>query len=90
VAELASRAHLSPRTFARRFRASMGVSPLQWLLEQRVRLAQELLESTDEPVERIAGRIGFGTAASLRHHFGRITGVSPRTYRHVFRDRQRV
>uniref|UniRef100_UPI0038B40BE7 GlxA family transcriptional regulator n=1 Tax=Nonomuraea antri TaxID=2730852 RepID=UPI0038B40BE7 len=91
VARFAALAHLSERTFARRFRDKLGITPLQWLLQQRVRLAQELLETSDEPVERIAWRTGFSTAARLRHHFGRVTGMSPRTYRHVFRTRaQRV
>jgi transcriptional regulator GlxA family with amidase domain len=87
VAQLADQAHLSPRTFARRFRDTIGTTPLRWLVEQRVRLAQELLETTDEPVERIARRTGFGTAVSLRQHFGRVVSVSPQTYRHVFRRR---
>lgn len=87
VAELAREAHQSPRTFARRFRDTLGTSPLQWLLEQRVRLAQELLETSDAPIEQIARSTGFGTAANLRQHFGRITSVSPQTYRHVFRYR---
>jgi len=85
VAQLAHQAHMSPRTFARRFGELLGTSPLQWIVEQRVRMAQELLETTDEPVEQIAGRAGFGTAVSLRQHFRRITSVSPQTYRHVFR-----
>jgi transcriptional regulator GlxA family with amidase domain len=85
VAQLAAQVHLSPRTFARRFRDSLGVSPLQWVLEQRIRLAQELLETTDEPVERIAWRAGFGTAVNLRQHFRRFTSVSPQTYRQTFR-----
>lgn len=84
VADLARQAHMSPRTFARRFVESLGTTPLQWLVEQRIRLAQELLETTDEPVERIAGRCGFGSAVNLRQHFRRITSVSPQTYRHVF------
>ncbi|SEG82406.1 Transcriptional regulator GlxA family, contains an amidase domain and an AraC-type DNA-binding HTH domain [Thermomonospora echinospora] len=87
VPQLARVAHLSERTFARRFRDSLGITPLQWLLQQRVRLAQELLETSDEPVEEIARRTGFGTAANLRHHFRRVTSVSPQTYRHVFRHR---
>ncbi|BBH69487.1 AraC family transcriptional regulator [Actinoplanes sp. OR16] len=87
VADLAGRAHLSPRTFARRFREEIGVTPLQWILEQRVRLAQELLETTDEPIERVARRAGFGTGAGLRQHFGRVLGISPQSYRHVFRHR---
>ncbi|MER7460410.1 helix-turn-helix domain-containing protein [Micromonospora sp. NPDC126480] len=87
VNDLAREANMSPRTFARRFRETLGTTPLQWLLEQRVRLAQELLETTDDPVERIAHRTGFGTGANLRQHFGRVSGVTPQTYRHVFRYR---
>ena len=62
-----------------------GTSPLQWLLAQRVRLAQELLETTDDSVERIARRTGLGTPANLRQHFTRATSVNPATYRQVFR-----
>lgn len=85
VAELAGRARLTPRTFARRFRAATGTTPLQWLLSQRVRRAQELLERTHQPVEQVALRTGFGTAAGLRQHFTRIAGVPPNAYRHTFR-----
>lgn len=84
VADLARRAGTSPRTFNRRFRAGTGGTPLEWLNRERVRLAQRLLETTDEPVEHIAARCGFGTPASLRHHFHRATGVSPRGYRTTF------
>ncbi|WP_433076373.1 GlxA family transcriptional regulator [Dactylosporangium sp. CA-052675] len=84
VADLAREARLSPRTFARRFRESVGTSPLQWLVGQRVRLAQELLETTDDSIERIAHRTGFGTPANLRVHFARQTSVTPTTYRQVF------
>ena len=87
INDLAREANLSPRTLARRFRDTLGTTPLRWLLEQRVRLAQELLETTDDPVERIAHRTGFGTGANLRQHFGRISGMTPQTYRHVFRYR---
>jgi transcriptional regulator GlxA family with amidase domain len=87
VAALAREAHQSPRTFARHFRQILGTSPLQWLIEQRVRLAQELLETTDAPIEQIARSTGFGNAANLRQHFGRINSVSPQAYRHVFRHR---
>ncbi|UWP86062.1 GlxA family transcriptional regulator [Dactylosporangium fulvum] len=84
VADLARQARLSPRTFARRFRESLGTTPLQWLVGQRVRLAQELLETTDDSIERIAHRSGFGTPANLRTHFVRQTSVTPGTYRQVF------
>ncbi|MGN9846334.1 GlxA family transcriptional regulator [Nonomuraea sp. H19] len=87
VARLAREAHLSERTFARRFRDTLGTTPLQWLLQERVRLAQDLLETTDDPVESVARRTGFGNAANLRRHFGRLTTVSPQTYRHIFRHR---
>jgi transcriptional regulator GlxA family with amidase domain len=87
VGDLAAQAMLSPRTFARRFAEATGTSPLRWLKAERVRLAQQLLETTDEPVERIARRTGFGTAANLRQHFGRATSVSPQAYRRVFRSR---
>lgn len=90
VADLARQANLSPTTFARRFRTTLGATPLQWLVEQRVRRAQELLEATDEPVERIARLAGFGTPANLRHHFQRLVEVSPQAYRHVFRYRARA
>jgi hypothetical protein len=60
-------------------------SPLQWLLQQRVRLAQDLLESTDQAIDEIARRAGFGTGASLRRHFVRVVGASPQAYRHAVR-----
>ncbi|NUO55785.1 MAG: helix-turn-helix domain-containing protein [Hamadaea sp.] len=87
VADLAERARLGQRTFVRRFAETTGTSPLRWLTIERVRLAQQLLETTDQPVERIAGAVGFGTAANLRQHFSRATSVSPQTYRKVFRSR---
>jgi transcriptional regulator GlxA family with amidase domain len=85
VEELAVKAAMSPRTFARRFRAVTGTTPHQWLLTQRVMLAQRLLETTDEPVERVASRCGFGTAAGLRTHFQREVANSPLAYRQAFR-----
>ncbi len=60
-------------------------TPNQWLLRQRLLLAQRLLESTDQPVELIATRAGFGTAANLRQHFQRSVHVSPNAYRRSFR-----
>lgn len=85
VDALAARAHMSPRTFARRFRAVTGTTPHQWLLSQRILFAQRLLETTDEPIELIASRAGFGSAANLRHHFGREVDASPLAYRRTFR-----
>ena len=86
VADLAARAAMSPRTFARRFPASTGTTPLTWILRERVRLAQRLLETTDLPVDAIAGKTGFGTADNLRKHFGRMLHTTPQAYRRTFRD----
>ncbi|MCI0574415.1 MAG: helix-turn-helix domain-containing protein [Myxococcaceae bacterium] len=85
VDAMARRAAMSRRTFARRFRAETGTSPLQWLLQQRVLLAQRLLETTGEPVARIADLCGFQSPLTLRHHFARIVGTSPLAYRVTFR-----
>jgi transcriptional regulator GlxA family with amidase domain len=84
VAAMSAHAGVSPRTFARRFRAETGTTPLQWLLSQRVLEARRLLEQTDLPIETIAWRTGFGTAASLRDHFRRATATTPTAYRRTF------
>ena len=85
VDDLARRARLSPRTFARRFRAETGTTPHHWLTGQRVLAAQHLLEETDRPVETVADQVGFGSAAVLRHHFSRRVGTTPQSYRRTFR-----
>lgn len=87
VPVLAARAHLSTRQFIRRFRGETGLPPLQWLLLERVREAQALLENTDLAVEQVARRSGFGSAMSMRGHFHRHIGVSPASYRLAFRRR---
>jgi transcriptional regulator GlxA family with amidase domain len=84
VAAMAANAGVSPRTFARRFRGETGTTPLQWLLAQRVLEARRLLEASDLPVEEVAWRCGFGTAASLREHFRRTTATTPSAYRRSF------
>lgn len=85
VEELAARAHMSPRTFARRFVAETGTTPLRWITWQRILLAQQLLEETDESVDRIAARAGFGNATVMRHHFRVWRGTTPNAYRRAFR-----
>ena len=85
VAAMARHANVSPRTFARRFRAETGTTPLQWLLGRRVLAARRLLEESDLPVEEIAREVGFGDAASLRSHFRRATATTPTAYRRTFR-----
>ncbi|MEU1485619.1 helix-turn-helix domain-containing protein [Streptomyces sp. NPDC005752] len=85
LAELADRASMTVRTFNRRFRQEAGLTPMQWLVQQRVYRARELLERTDLPVDRIAADAGFGTGTALRQHFHAALGVSPRAYRCTFR-----
>ncbi len=84
---LAARLHTTPRTLIRRFHAATGTSPLQWLLAQRVQRARELLESSDEPMSRIARACGLGSEVNLRHHFARLVGLPPTQYRRAFQDR---
>ncbi|PZS27102.1 MAG: AraC family transcriptional regulator [Pseudonocardiales bacterium] len=84
VTDLARQANMSTRNLTRHFAAATGTTPLQWLLTQRIHRAQELLETTDHSVERIADRTGMGTAATLRRHFHRAIGVAPDTYRRTF------
>jgi transcriptional regulator GlxA family with amidase domain len=84
VADLARRAAMSERTFARRFRDETGTTPHAWLLARRVALAEELLETGDLAVEEVARRSGFASATMLRHHFGRLRGTAPSRYRRTF------
>jgi transcriptional regulator GlxA family with amidase domain len=85
VAALASLAHMSPRTFARRFVQETGTTPLRWLTGQRILLAQRLLEETDEGVDQVAWQAGFGNATAFRHHFRAWRGTTPQAYRRSFR-----
>ncbi|XAS66113.1 helix-turn-helix domain-containing protein [Micrococcaceae bacterium Sec5.7] len=85
VDQLADRLHMSPRTFARRFRSETGATPAAWLNSQRVLRAQELLEATDLNIDEIAREAGFGHSVLLRHHFAKVLDTSPQSYRRAFR-----
>ncbi|MEV5516011.1 helix-turn-helix domain-containing protein [Streptomyces flaveolus] len=84
VADLATRAGMSPRSFARHFTAATGTTPLRWLLDQRIAAAQKLLERTDLPMPEIARRAGFGSEVTMRQHFASRLATSPRAYRAAF------
>ncbi len=87
LCELASKASVSVRTFTRRFRDEVGLSPADWITQQRIERARQLLEETDMTVDLVAARSGFGTAAGMRKHFASSVGVSPSAYRATFRGR---
>ncbi|MGW0695184.1 GlxA family transcriptional regulator [Streptomyces sp. NPDC002738] len=83
--DMAQQESMSVRTFTRRFREEVGISPGQWLTQQRVERARGLLEATDLSIDQVAREAGFGTATSLRQHIQAALGVSPTMYRRTFR-----
>ncbi|MGA4999182.1 GlxA family transcriptional regulator [Streptomyces arboris] len=84
--DMAEQEAMSVRTFTRRFREEVGISPGQWLTQQRVERARQLLESTDLSIDQVARDAGFGTATSLRQHLQAALGVPPTVYRRTFRS----
>ncbi|OJF14629.1 GlxA family transcriptional regulator [Couchioplanes caeruleus] len=87
VDTMAAQAHMAPRTFARKFRAETGATPHDWLTNQRVLLARRLLEESPLGIDAIAVHAGFGSAATLRHHFGQRLSTTPQAYRAMFKTR---
>ncbi len=84
VSDLAVRSAVSPRTFARRFAASTGTTPLAWISAERIRLAQRLLETSDLPIDAVARKSGFGSPDNMRKHFSRALRTNPQAYRRTF------
>jgi AraC family transcriptional activator FtrA len=84
IAKLARMAAMSERSFMRHFREATGTTPAEWLTRVRIDRARELLEGSRQSIDRIATATGFGTATTLRHHFRRKLGASPRAYRERF------
>ncbi len=90
VGALAGAAHMSRRTFSRRFREATGTTVSKWVANARLARAQQLLETTELPVERIATEVGFRTALSLRQNFSEQFGTTPTEYRRNFSAGLRV
>jgi len=87
VTAMARHAGWAPRTFARRFLAETGTTPLRWLTAQRLREARRLLEVTGLPVDQVAAQCGIGTAANLRQHLARDAATTPTAYRRTYQGR---
>jgi AraC family transcriptional activator FtrA len=84
LASLAERAAMSVRTLQRQFQQSLGMSPVDWLVRERVELARQLLETSTRPLAHVSSLAGFGSEESFRRHFRLATGVSPMAYRRQF------
>lgn len=89
IEDLARKAAMSPRTFARRFREQTGTTPHQWLMHQRLVFAQSRLEKSNESIDQVAEAVGLQTAASLRGYFSRVLRTTPTAYRRQFSTRNR-
>ncbi|NUU21829.1 MAG: helix-turn-helix domain-containing protein [Streptomycetaceae bacterium] len=85
VADLAAQAHVSQRTYLRRFSAQTGTSPVRWVLAQRIAASLSLLEETAASIEEVGAAVGFESPVTFRHHFARAMGTSPSAYRRTFR-----
>jgi transcriptional regulator GlxA family with amidase domain len=85
VPDMAARALMSPRTFARQFAARTGTTPHQWLIKARVLRAQELLEQSPASIEQISAACGL-TPLMLRRHFARVCSTTPQAYRRTFSE----
>lgn len=81
---LAEVARMSRRTFTRRFQEATGTTLVKWLNAERVGRAQQLLETTEMPIECVSSEAGFGTPMSLRQQFMAQLGTSPSEYRRSF------
>ena len=81
---LSARAAMSSRTLQRQFADATGFPPYEWILRERVAVAQEMLESRNATLARVADLSGFKSEQSMRKHFRRIAGTSPATYRQQF------
>ena len=81
VEDLANAAHLAPSSFARQFKAAVGVTPMQFVTAYRVERARERLADPEAPMAGIAADCGFADQAHFSRTFKRVAGETPRAYR---------
>ncbi|WP_349960254.1 transcriptional regulator FtrA [Rhizobium sp. ZPR3] len=86
VQRMAEEACVSVRSLHRHIHEAMGIAPGEWLQNERLARARELLEETSLPISVIAMHVGLGSAANFRHHFRASVGLSPTAYRSRFRS----
>jgi AraC family transcriptional activator FtrA len=86
--QLARAAHMSPRSYSRHFTQKTGLSPIRWLIGQRVMASLPLLERGDARIDEIAGQVGFDSAITYRQHFRRALQTTPTAYRRAFAEKQ--
>lgn len=85
IGRMAAQCRMSPRTFQRRFSEATGLAAGDWLVQERVEAAKDILSSGQDDMETVAALVGFGSAHVLRHHFRRKLGLRPTDYRSLFR-----
>jgi transcriptional regulator GlxA family with amidase domain len=90
IRSLARRQSLSVRTLHRRFLQQTGATPAQWLTQQRIFRAQELLEGTSLAIVSVASEVGFPAISTFRERFRAVVGASPQNYRMLYQSRRQV
>jgi AraC family transcriptional regulator, transcriptional activator FtrA len=85
IRDLANLANMSERTFIRKFKSATGLTPKAWVINERMLLALQLLETTSLNVEAITEKIGFESTTAFRHHFKDKFRTTPRAFREKFR-----
>lgn len=84
IEQMASRVFMTSRTFNRKFKKELGVTPTVWVNHARVKYAQRLLETTTLSFEQISAKVGLGSTTNFRRHFHKQIGTSPREYKKAF------